>query len=150
MKLPSVTTFSPSFNPSSTCTRPCCSRPSLHGALLEFRAVERDEDDLSLFIGLQRLVGDDERVFHSGRCNLHIGKHAGLQTAVFVPHLDPHIQRARGRFHAITDAHDVAAKSFAGISEHGEDSPPDRHVTAAMSRSFTSAMTHKSVGSLIV
>ena len=31
MKLPSVTTFSPSFTPSSTCTRPCCSMPVLTG-----------------------------------------------------------------------------------------------------------------------
>ena len=105
--------------PSSTCTRPRCSSPSLttrFSNLVVARARRTPPACLHRFaaaVSGMTIASCKTVVTISTSANM-----PGFKRPSVLSDLDPDFQGARLRFHAITDAHDFPAKRFVGISEH--------------------------------
>ena len=70
----------------------------------------------------------DEHILQCGGQDFHVGKHARLQTAIFICDRNADFQRARFRFDAVADEHGFPEKRFAGIRKHREPRfLPDAH-----------------------
>src|ERR1035437_750915 len=89
-------------------------------AFLKFAPIERDENDLVVSVGLQRVVGNEQHVVENRSDDLHVGKHARLQAAVGVVHGDAYLDRARTGLHLIANEHHLAVKLHLRIRQRGE------------------------------
>ena len=126
MKLPSVTTFSPGFQPFEHLHAPALLQSEFDHALLESCCRQRDENDLLSSSVCSALSG-----MTSTSCNIVVtistsANMPGFQTSVAV--IAPHagFYCARIRFHLVADTHDFAVKLFPGIREDAESSRPDQ------------------------
>src|ERR1035437_5424838 len=89
-------------------------------AFLKLAPIERDENDLVVTVGLQRVVWNEQHVIENRSDDLHVGKHARLQTAVGVVHGDANFDRARTSLHLVANEHHLAVKLLLRIGQRRE------------------------------
>src|ERR1035437_8669752 len=89
-------------------------------AFLKLAPIERDENDLVVTFGLQRVVWDEQHVVENSSDDLHVGKHARLHTPVSVVHGDADLDRTRTGLHLVAKEHDLAVKLLFRIRQRRE------------------------------
>ena len=93
-KVACVTTRSPAFTPSSTCTQPGTRAPSLTGPRLVAALAALDQHDLAPAAVDHRRVRHGKATAVERRGDLDGGRHVGAQPAVGVGDLDAQPRRA--------------------------------------------------------